>query len=57
VNPRRRDLSVWLAAIVAAGGATSIATATGARLGAALTLGTVVLLAIVLVALALEARG
>jgi hypothetical protein len=44
-------------AIVAASGATAVAWASGARLGAGLTLGVVVMMVIVLASLAIDARG
>ena len=49
-----RDLATWLVAVVLGAGGTAIATASGARLGAGLTLGVVVTMAIVLGVLAVE---
>ena len=56
MNWRFRDLAAWLLALVAGAGATTIASASGARLGAALTLGLVMVMAIVLAALAAEPK-
>ncbi len=55
-GPSRRDLLIWGAGIVVAAVATLIASAAGARLGSALTAGVIALVAIVVGALALEAR-
>jgi hypothetical protein len=55
-GPSRRDLLIWAAGIVAGAVATLIASAAGARLGSALTAGVIALVAIVVGALALEAR-
>jgi hypothetical protein len=49
-----RDLVTWLVAIVLGAGATAIADASGARVGAGLTLGVIVTMVIVLGALAIE---
>jgi hypothetical protein len=55
-GPSRRDLLIWGTGIVVAAAATLIASAAGARLGSALTAGVIALVAIVVGALALEAR-
>jgi hypothetical protein len=52
----RRDLTIWAAGIGAAAVATLIAWAAGARLGAALTAGVIVLVAAVAGALGVEGR-
>lgn len=51
----RRDLALWLGTTAVAAVATAIAYASGARLGAALTLGLAVTIALVLGALGREA--
>ncbi len=56
-GPSRHDLLIWGAGIVVAAAATLIASAAGARLGAAFTAGVIALVAIVVGALALEARA
>ncbi len=55
-GPNRRDLVAWAVALVAATAATIISSATGARLGTALTVGVIALVAVILAALAYE-RG
>lgn len=55
-GPNRRDPLVWAAGLVLATVATLIASAAGARLGAALTGGVIVLVATVLTGLALSDR-
>jgi uncharacterized membrane-anchored protein len=52
----RRDLVIWAAALVLAAVATAIGSVAGARLGAALSGGVIVLVATVLVGLALDER-
>lgn len=56
-HTRRRDLVWWAAGLVLAVLATAISSGAGARLGAALTGGVIVLVATVLVGLALGERG
>jgi len=51
------DVFTWVAAIAAAAAGTLVAWAAGARLGAALTLGVVLLLVIVSARLAIESSG
>lgn len=55
-GPTRRDALAWGAGLVLAAVATGIASASGARLGVALTVGVIVLVATVVGALALERR-
>lgn len=52
----RRDLVIWAVGLALAAVATAIGSAAGARLGAALTGGVIVLVATVLVGLALDER-
>ncbi len=53
-GPNRRDLVVWAAALVAATAATIISSTAGARLGTALTVGVITVVAVILAALAYE---
>lgn len=52
----RRDMLTWIVAVAVGAVGTALADLAGARLGAALTLGTALVLVIVLGDLALEAR-
>ncbi len=57
LGPNRGDAIAWALAIVVAVAGTAIAAAAGARLGAALTLGGGLLVAVVVTSLLLDARG
>lgn len=56
-GPGRRDLVAWAAALVAAAIGTVIARASGARLGTALTVGVILLVAVIVASLAFERRS
>jgi drug/metabolite transporter (DMT)-like permease len=53
----RVDAVAWLAAIIVGIASTAIAWAVGARLGAALTLGVILMMVIVMAAMLIDARG
>ncbi len=53
----RNDLIAWSIAVVAAVVGTWLAWASGARLGAAITLGAVLMVVVVVAAMLLDARG
>ena len=57
LGPSRIDAIAWALALVLAAAGTLIAWAAGARLGAALTLGAIVLVVVVVVALLADARA
>ena len=57
LGPTRTDAVAWAVALVLAVSGTLIAWAAGARLGAALTLGAIVLIAVIVTALIVDARA
>lgn len=57
LGPTRVDSIAWIIAAVLAAAGTAIAVAAGARLGAAITLGAGLLVAVMVTALLLDARG
>ena len=57
LGPSRIDAIAWAAAVVLAALGTLIAWAAGARLGAALTLGAIILVAVIVAALLVDARS
>ena len=57
LGPNHADAIAWAVAVIAAVAGTTIAVAAGARLGAALTLGGGLLVAVIVTSLLLDARG
>ncbi len=54
---RRADPVMWAVALIAGGAGTAAASAGGARLGAALTLGVALMVVVIVGALMMDARG